>query len=64
MKDQLKQEINLLWESIKEQRKERLCARVAEERLGRLVVILRDLEAAEASANYAALTQIEINNLR
>jgi len=52
MKQQLRQEINLLWENIQTQRAVDLCAKPAEERLGRLVVILRDLEAADASARY------------
>jgi len=57
MKEQLRQEINLLWENIQLQREEGLCAKPAEERLGRLTVILRDIETADSAAAAAKLAE-------
>jgi len=54
MKEQLRQEINLLWEQILLQKEQGLSAKDGEARLERLVVILRDMEAADAYAADAA----------
>jgi hypothetical protein len=57
MKEQLRQEINLLWEQILLQKEQGLSAKTAEERLGRLTVILRDIETADSAAAAAKLAE-------